>query len=424
VALRAWRSGLPAARAGRFGAAAPLALAVLLAGGCQGGGPAAKGPVHSGASATPAATSGTTSTAPPSPSVPKGPAHVTVSPASTSAHIRPDTTVVVKVRSGTIASVRVADAAGGVVGGVVSGSGKVWLAGSLLKPHTAYRVTARAVGTNGVPVTKVAKFTTRTPTVNATYGLQPTGTVGVGMPVVVQFASPVSSSGRAEVEKHISLTMTPAQEGAWGWQDSSQLMWRPSSYWKAGTTVHVSAALQGVRTGSGKYVGRNQTSSFTVGDSMVSSVDIKTHTMTVERNGALVRTIPVSTGRPGARTETRSGTKVIMTREPVHVMDSASVGIPKGAPDYYHIVAKWAMRITWTGEFLHSAPWSVRSQGHVNVSHGCTNLSPSNAKWLYDHSRLGDVVEFTGSNRRFTASEGIGVWTYSYADWKSRSALA
>ena len=57
-------------------------------------------------------------------------------------------------------------------------------------------------------------------------------------------------------------------------------------------------------------------------------------------------------------------------------MDSASIGIPKGSPGYYRITAQWAMRLTWSGEFLHSAPWSVGSQGSANVSHGCTNLQP------------------------------------------------
>ena len=42
------------------------------------------------------------------------------------------------------------------------------------------------------------------------------------------------------------------------------------------------------------------------------------------------------------------------------------------------------MRLTYSGEFLHAAPWSVGSQGYANVSHGCTGMSTANAQWLYD----------------------------------------
>jgi len=421
VALRPSRSASPPRR---VGAAAATVLALLLAGGCQASTsstPSARSGAAAATGSTPEASSGSSTSRS---AAHAGPAHVSVSPSSASAHVQPDTTVAVRVRSGKLTSVTVLDARGGTISGGRSAGGTTWKAVSLLRPQTAYTVTVKAVGADGAAVTKVARFTTLTPKVSATYSLSPTGTVGVGMPVVVRFDSPVSSEDRAQVEKRVAVRTSPAQAGAWGWQDSSQLVWRPATYWKAGTTVAVSAAIQGVRTGKGKYVAKSDTSSFTVGDSMVSTVDIKTHMMTVKRNGTSVRTIPVSTGRPGATTETRSGTKVIMTREPVHVMDSGSIGIPKGTPGYYHVVAKWAMRITSTGEFLHSAPWSVSAQGHTNVSHGCTNLSPTNAKWLYDHSRLGDVVTFTGSSRRFTADEGIGVWTYSYSDWKARSALA
>ena len=41
------------------------------------------------------------------------------------------------------------------------------------------------------------------------------------------------------------------------------------------------------------------------------------------------------------------------------------------------------MRLTWGGEFIHAAPWSVADQGKRNVSHGCVNLSPENAECLF-----------------------------------------
>jgi lipoprotein-anchoring transpeptidase ErfK/SrfK len=41
---------------------------------------------------------------------------------------------------------------------------------------------------------------------------------------------------------------------------------------------------------------------------------------------------------------------------------------------------------------VHSAPWSVGSQGYANVSHGCINLSPENAAWYFDTVSLGDPI--------------------------------
>jgi len=146
------------------------------------------------------------------------------------------------------------------------------------------------------------------------------------------------------------------------------------------------------------------------------------HRLTVRRNGEVVRSFPVSTGMPGPLTETRFGTKVIMERSAVVVMDSSTVALPPGTKPY-KISVKWDLKLTGTGEYIHSAPWSVAAQGHQNVSHGCTNMAPADAEWMFNHSRVGDIVKYTGSSREFRPSEGIGVWVYDFAGWKARSAL-
>jgi len=287
-------------------------------------------------------------------------------------------------------------------------------------------VTAKASGPDGTPSTTTSTFTTLKPKVTATYGILYSGqTVGVGAPVSIQFDSAVTDAKyRAQVEKLVKVTTTPAQKGAWGWLDNRQLMWRPAKYWVPGTKVSVSAPLTGVQTGQDKWVANDDSASFSIGSSMISYVNIKTHQMKVTRDGQVLRTIPVSTGKPGKLTETRSGVKVIIGKQDKVTMDSATVGIPKGNPNYYKIDTQWNLRVTWTGEFLHSAPWSVGAQGSTNVSHGCTNLGPDNAKWMYDNSKVGDVVVFTGSSRVFQPTEGIGVWQYSFAQWQKQSALS
>jgi lipoprotein-anchoring transpeptidase ErfK/SrfK len=392
-------------------AGAVAALTVLLAA-CQGS-TASPGP-DSSSSGTSSSTTSATST----------PAELEVSPSDGSTDVAPDSPVTVSATTGSLTSVKVKDGGGDTIAGSETDSG-AWRSTAGLKPATKYTVVVKATGPDGTPTRTRSTFRTHTPAITATYGIVYNGnTVGVGMPVSIQFDSEVTTERfRAAVQKRVSVTTTPKQAGAWGWLDNRQLMWRPKSYWKPGTQVTIDAPLTGVQTGPDKWVANDTQGSMTVGDSMVSHVNIKTHEMTVRKNGKVIKTIPVSTGKPGPKTETRSGTKVIIGKEGKITMDSATVGIPKGDPDYYKIDTKWNLRVTWTGEFLHSAPWSVDAQGTENVSHGCTNMSPANAKWMFKHSTVGDVVTFTGSSRIFQPAEGIGVWQYSYSGWKDQSAL-
>ncbi len=367
------------------------------------------------------AAAGTTS--PTSSSASPTPVSVSVSPADQATEVSPQTLVTVTATSGLLESVVVKSDNGSVVPGEVTGES--WVASRYLRPDAAYTVAVTARGSDG-DTTRTSSFRTLKPKITATYSVLYNGmTVGVGMPVSIQFDSAVATKAqRAEVEKLVTVTTQPAQAGSWGWLDSRQLMWRPKTYWKAGTKVTVDAPIAGVQTGDGKFVGKDAKGGFTIGSSMISTVDIRTHMLTVRRNGVVLRTIPVSTGRPGPTTETRSGIKVIIDKNPHITMDSATIGIPKGSPGYYLTETQWDLRVTWTGEFLHSAPWSVGAQGNTNVSHGCTNLSPSNALWMYNQSKVGDVVKFVGSSRVFQPTEGIGVWQFTWAKWQAQSALA
>jgi lipoprotein-anchoring transpeptidase ErfK/SrfK len=145
--------------------------------------------------------------------------------------------------------------------------------------------------------------------------------------------------------------------------------------------------------------------------------------MKVLSNGELLRTIPITTGKPGHTT--RSGIKVIVEKFDSKRMNSETVGIPAGSADAYDIDdVKWAMRLTYSGEFIHGAPWSVGSQGYANVSHGCTGMSDANAQWLYAMSRRGDVVVYTGTDRPMTFDNGYGDWNASFAEFKQGSALS
>ena len=191
--------------------------------------------------------------------------------------------------------------------------------------------------------------------------------------------------------------------------------WRPTQLLAARHRVTVKADIDGVPAGNGIYGQKDRTSSFHVGDSMVSKVDMNTHQMRVFRNGKLVRTIPITTGEQPKFT-TRSGIKVIIEKYRHKRMNSETIGIDPNSADGYDLDdVEYAMRVTYSGEFVHAAPWSVGSQGHANVSHGCTGMSTDNAAWLYNNSKVGDVVEYAGTDKPMDLTNGFGDWNASFA---------
>jgi lipoprotein-anchoring transpeptidase ErfK/SrfK len=154
---------------------------------------------------------------------------------------------------------------------------------------------------------------------------------------------------------------------------------------------------------------------------MLALTDAASDYMTVYRNGKEIRSIPVTTGKPGF--STRNGIKVVLEQQQEVFMNSSTVGIAADSPNAYHLDVYWDTRVTWSGEYVHAAPWSVGSQGVANVSHGCTGMSTANAEWLYDNSMIGDPVIYTGSDKPMTLDNGYGDWNESFAVYKQGSAL-
>lgn len=352
------------------------------------------------------------------------PAEVKVNPADDATEVMPDDVVHVQVMRGNLTDVSVTSADGGELDGSVEG--QAWSSTSRMAPDTTYTVAVTAEGPEGGESTQSTTFTTHKPAVTATYGIvYDQQTVGVAMPASIQFDSQVTDKKyRQQIEKAVSVKTSPQTEGSWGWLDNRQLMWRPKEFWAPGTTVTIDAPLTGFQTGEDKWVAEDLSGSMTIGREQMTRVDIDQHTMSVSRGGKTIKTFPVSSGKPGKETETRSGMKVVIGKQREMTMDSATVGIDKGEPGYYKVDTNFNVRVTWTGEFVHSAPWSVGAQGTSNVSHGCVNVAPAGAEWFYDNSRPGDPVDFDGSSRTFLPTEGIGVWQYDYAQWTQQSALS
>ena len=130
--------------------------------------------------------------------------------------------------------------------------------------------------------------------------------------------------------------------------------------------------------------------------------------MVITIDGQQVKTMPVSLGR--SKYPTHNGVHVVAEKYDTKIMDASTWGLTgTGA---YKTGVKWASRISSGGEFVHAAPWSVDSQGKTNVSHGCVNVSTSNAKWFYDTFTYGDIVDIRG-----TKGPNLEVWD-GYGDWQ------
>ena len=336
-----------------------------------------------------------------------------------------DEVVRLTAEDGTFEDVTVTIGKGKKLNGTFSADKSVWTSKQRLEPGLRYNVKAEAVDTDGLATAEKSHFRTDDLTLDEqtfpSLAPLPGETVGVGMPVIVQFDVPVTD--RASIEKHLSVETSPNHKGSWSWLSDHEVHWRPKNYWRPGTDVTVNADINSVSAGNGVFGQESRSASFTIGDAMVSKINVANHTMKVFRNGDLLRTIAISAGKDGFTT--RSGTKVIMEKFREKTMDAATIGIDRNDPEYYRIDdIEYAMRVTYSGEFLHAAPWSVGSQGSSNVSHGCVGMSTSDAAWLYNLTNRGDVVEVTGSNRYMEPGNGYTDWNKTFAEYKEGSALS
>jgi lipoprotein-anchoring transpeptidase ErfK/SrfK len=347
-------------------------------------------------------------------------AEIGFEPVSSSLDVLPGERATVTATSGKLTDVRLTDDKGRSVKGELAADGLSWTSRPL-KIARHYRLHATAVDAKGRVAERSGFFATVAPRKVLETSISPLDgqSVGVGMPVIVRFSEPVKD--RAAVEQALRVTSAKPIVGSWSWVSDEEIHYRPKEFWPAYNKVTVDVDLKGVDAGRGVWGMENRTVKFRTGSSMISVVDVDAHTLTVYRNGKKARVIPVSTGKAGFLT--RNGTKVILEKHTLKVMDAQTIGISPGDPEYYRLDVPYAMRVTWSGEFVHAAPWSVGSQGRDNVSHGCVGMSPSNAIWLFNLSTVGDVVKVVGSPRQLEPGNGYTDWNVSWAEWTAGSAL-
>ncbi|MFD0312310.1 Ig-like domain-containing protein [Streptomyces sp. NPDC127119] len=335
--------------------------------------------------------------------------------------------ITAKDSGGRITDVTATDAAGRYVAGELTADGGRWHSTSPLAAGAHYTVRVSTEDDDGAPGRKVVAFETSVPKtkkrLDVTFGPDK-GTYGVGQPVTAELSAPVKDkAARAIVERALKVQSQPAVEGAWHWVDDKELHYRPKEYWPAHATVRAHSNLAGIKVAERLWGGVAKPLTLTTGDRLEAVTDAAAHSMTVYRNGEAINTIPVTTGKPGF--DTRNGVKVVLGKEYFVRMRGTSIGIAEGSSDSYDLPVYYATRVTWSGEYVHAAPWSAGSQGAANVSHGCTGMSTANAEWFFETVRAGDIVKVVNSygDMMDPFGNGFGDWNLTWKNWRKGSAL-
>ncbi len=326
-------------------------------------------------------------------------AGLAISPATGSKNVNPAAGITVTASKGTIKNVTVT---GDPVTGSLNKAGTAWHSKWNLPVDATLTVTATAVDASGQSVRQTSTFKTLNPA--HTFATQIfegyRQTYGVGMPIILAFNRPITN--RAAVERSLVLTTSKPVAGAWFWDTSQSLAFRPREYWPPNTTVSFVGHLDGVEGAPGVWGYHTLTQQFTIGRSLIVVASTANHHMKLYRDGKLFRYWPISSGRPGDNTP--NGTYL--------TIEKANPVLMKGPG--YALEVPWSVRFTWSGDYLHDAYWSVGEQGFTNVSHGCVNMPPADAEFYYKMAVPGDPVTIIGSPRHGVWDNG---WTYWFLNW-------
>ncbi|WP_194837642.1 Ig-like domain-containing protein [Nocardia sp. XZ_19_369] len=334
--------------------------------------------------------------------------------------VSPGVPLAFQVEDGKLTNVTLVNAQGKPVNGRLAADGRSWETTEVLGYGKVYRLKADAIGLGGASSTMLS-FTTSSPdSQTKPYLLPGEGeVVGVGQPVAIQFDETIPD--RKAAQDAIKITTEPPVEGAFYWVNNREVRWRPENFWAPGTKVTIDVNVYGRDLGDGLYGQDNIHSFFTVGDAVIFTADDNTKQVVVEKNGEVVRTMPTSMGKNS--TPTDNGIYIVSDRHEKIIMDSSTYGVAVNSPDGYKTPVDFATRISYSGIFFHSAPWSVGQQGYSNTSHGCLNLSPANAQWVYQNAKRGDITIIKNTvGGTLSGVDGLGDWNIPWPVWKAGNA--
>ncbi|MGH8860594.1 MAG: L,D-transpeptidase [Jatrophihabitantaceae bacterium] len=248
--------------------------------------------------------------------------------------------------------------------------------------------------------------------------------LGVGIPIIAFLSRPIADARGFAAATRVTVNGRRVQ-GAWYFErkygDAGHPVeadYRLPVYWPAHSSIHLSLPVKGVSAGAGLAFANSLTLDFATGVSRIVTVDDAAHRLTVVADGRTWGSFPVSLG--AANTRTRRGTKVIMEK---------GRSICMSGPGYHECGVKYTQRLTYDGEYLHSAPWNCvgspgcvgpqNNIGRADSSNGCTNLHPADAAKLYQFLDVGDVVKYPNANGQLMQiGDGYGDWNVPWPQWR------
>ncbi|MEU9187940.1 Ig-like domain-containing protein [Streptomyces sp. NPDC048484] len=359
-------------------------------------------------------------------------AQIKITPKDGSDNASINSAAAVTVTKGTLSDVTMKTSEGTAVEGEISSDKKSWKPSGQLERATAYKIAATAKDSDGRAAHENASFTTVSPDNSFIGNFTPEdgSTVGVGMPVSINFDKAITN--KADVQKGITVSSTSGQEVVGHWFGANRLDFRPEDYWKGNSTVTLKLNLDGIEGADGVYGVQQKTVTFKVGRNQVSIVDAKTKTMKVTQDGKTIKTIPISAGSP--ENKTYKGQMVISEKFKETRMNGATVGFTDGdgKGEYDIKDVPHAMRLSNSGTFIHGNYWGAKSIfGSANTSHGCVGLSDTKGAndttspggWFFTNSIVGDVVDVRNTGDKTVAPDnGLNGWNLDWAAWKAGSA--
>ncbi len=243
-------------------------------------------------------------------------------------------------------------------------------------------------------------------------------TYGVGMPLIAYFSHKIASAKDLQAKTTVTVN-GKSQKGAWYFEYSDankgypiEGHYRLQNYWPAHAKVFINIPAKGLSAGGGYGFDDSLTSSWSTGPRNIGIVNDSTHKLTITSDGKQYGTFPVSLG--ASNTPTYHGIKVIMEQGLTICMHGTN-------HTYYECGIKWDQRLTYSGEYLHAAPWNVRNiDNGVNSSNGCTNLLPTDAEKLYHFLHVGDVIQYPNADgKQMQLGIGYGDWNVDWGTWQT-----